>query len=128
MPIRNINPVSMGGPPASYTNGMSVTAPQEFLFVAGQAGIDASGKASSDFEAQARQAWANVTAVLAESGMSIANVVKTTIFLVDPADFPVFAVVRKSVLRDHKPTSTLVYVSALFNPAWKVEIEAIAVK
>lgn len=61
----------------------------DFVYVAGQAGLDpATGEAAgADFEAQARQAFKNLAAVLAMSGSSMDRVVKTTIFLADPDAF-----------------------------------------
>ncbi|MCJ0764820.1 RidA family protein [Variovorax terrae] len=128
MSIHMINPASMGGEPASYSNGMLAEGAQKTVYTAGQIGIDANGVASADVATQCRQAWANIEAILAESGMGITNIVKTTIFLVNPADYATFVEVRKGVLKGHKPASTLVYVSGLVKPEWKVEIEAIAVK
>ncbi|MFT4268727.1 MAG: RidA family protein [Xenophilus sp.] len=126
MSLQKINPASMGGEPASYSNGILAEGPT--LHIAGQIGIDASGAASPDFAAQCRQAWANIRAILADAGMTVQNIAKTTIFLVDRADYATFVAVRKEVLGDHKPASTLVYVSGLVKPEWKVEIEAVAVK
>ena len=60
--------------------------------------------------------------------MTIENIVKTSISLVSPSDFATFADVRKRVLKGHTPAPTLVYMSALVQPDWKVEIEAIAVQ
>lgn len=128
MTVNAINPASMGGAPAAYTNGMQVIGVLQTLYISGQIGIDATGACSSDFAAQTRQAWANVAAILKDAGMTLDNIVKTTIFLVDRADYPTFADIRKDVLKGHKPASTLVYVSGLVRPEWKVEIEAIAVK
>lgn len=128
MPVHSINPASMGSAPAAYTNGLHVVGPHETLYVAGQIGIDANGVASPDFETQARQAWANVFAILEGAGMTVANIVKTTIYLVDRVDNPKFVEVRKAVLQGHKPASTMVYVSGLVKPEWKVEIDVIAVK
>lgn len=128
MTVKPINPASMGGAPAAYTNGMLDTGAKETLYISGQIGIDATGACSPDFAAQTRQVWANLEAILADAGMTLNNIVKTTIFLVDRADYPAFADIRKDVLKGHKPASTLVYVSGLVKPEWKVEIEAIAVK
>lgn len=127
MSVKMINPAVMGGAPASYSNGMLTKTP-ETLYISGQIGIDAKGVASPDFATQARQTWANIEAILADSGMTLENIVKTTIFLVDRADYPVFVDIRKEKLKNHKPASTLVYVSGLVKPEWKVEIEAVAVK
>ncbi len=60
------------------------------LFTAGQPGIDPrTGAAAGDtFEAQARQAIANLRAALEDAGSSLACVVKTTCFVADAAAFP----------------------------------------
>jgi 2-iminobutanoate/2-iminopropanoate deaminase len=126
--IARINPASMGGEPASYSNGILCKAPQATLYVAGQIGIDAKGVASADFEAQTRQTWANIAAILGEAGMTLQDIVKTTIYLVDRADYATFVKVRTGVLNGHKPASTLVYVSGLVKPEWKVEIDVIAAR
>lgn len=127
MKLARINPASMGGEPGTYSNGILADGGRT-LYLAGQIGIDATGAASPDFAEQCRQTWSNIEAILAEADMGIENIVKTTIFLVDRADYPAFVEVRKSVLKTHKPASTLVYVSGLVKPEWKVEIEAVAVR
>lgn len=124
MNFRKVIPAATGGEPAAYSNGILAG---NTLYVAGQTGMDAKGVASPELAQQCRQAWSNVEAVLSQAGMGIGNIAKTTIFLTDPADFPTYAAVRDEVLKGHKPASTLVYVSGLFKPELKVEIEAIAV-
>lgn len=128
MTTTRINPASMGGEPGAYSNGILVEAPAATLYVAGQIGIDASGVSSDDFETQTRQAWSNVEAILVEAGMTLKNIVKTTIYLVNPTDYPTFVKVRTELLDGHKPASTLVYISALAKPQWTVEIDVIAVR
>ena len=128
MTTTRINPASMGGEPGAYSNGILCASPAATLYVAGQIGIDANGVASPDFEAQTRQTWKNIEAILADAGMTLKDIVKTTIFLVNPADYPTFVKVRTEVLDGHKPASTLVYVSALVKPDWKVEIDVIAAR
>lgn len=125
MTVQRINP---GGEPANITQAVLVSGEHQTLYISGQVGADAQGKTAPDFAVQCRQAWANVEAVLAASGMGIENIVRTGIFLTEPEQFTVFADIRKEILRGHKPASTLVYVTALNKPEWKVEIEAIAVK
>ncbi|WP_085676041.1 MULTISPECIES: RidA family protein [unclassified Pseudomonas] len=63
--------------PAVRSNG--------FLFVSGQVGSRKDGSAEPDLAAQVRLAFANLNAILAEAGSSFADVVDTTIFMVDPA-------------------------------------------
>jgi 2-iminobutanoate/2-iminopropanoate deaminase len=128
MTTTRINPAAMGGEPGAYSNGILSKAPEATLYIAGQIGIDAKGVASADFEAQTRQTWANIESILKEAGMTLKDIVKTTIFLVDRADYPTFVKVRSDVLDGHKPASTLVYVSGLVKPEWKVEIDVIAAR
>jgi len=63
----------------------------DLVYTAGQPGIDpATGNVAGDsFEAQARQAFANLQAVLEDAGSSLARVIKVTCFVADPNAFPV---------------------------------------
>ncbi|PWL97012.1 MAG: regulator [Clostridiales bacterium] len=63
----------------------------EFLFLSGQLGIDPkTGVLDGDMASQARRACENIGAILAAAGFSFENVVKTTCYLVDMADFTAF--------------------------------------
>jgi 2-iminobutanoate/2-iminopropanoate deaminase len=63
----------------------------DLVYTAGQAGIDpATGSvAGAAFEAQARQAFANLKAVLEDAGSRLERVIKVTCFVADPNGFPV---------------------------------------
>jgi 2-iminobutanoate/2-iminopropanoate deaminase len=63
--------------------------------------------------AQARQALENVGALLAGRGLAWENVVKTTVFLTDMADYGVFNDVYTEALGDHRPARSLVAVAGL---------------
>ena len=112
----------------AYSPGVLVEGPARTVYVAGQVGVDAEGHVSPDFETQARQVWRNVEAVLAAGGLAISDIVKITTFLIDTKDFATNGKVRGEMLKGHKPASTLVYVSGLVKPEWRVEIEAVAVR
>ena len=63
----------------------------EFLFLSGQLGIDPkTGVLDGDMASQARRACKNIGAIFAAAGFSFENVVKTTCYLVDMADFTAF--------------------------------------
>ena len=111
----------------SYSPGIVVGGGGRTVYVSGQIGADADGQVSADFETQVRQVWRNIGAVLAEAEMGLDDIVKLTTFLIDGQDFPIASRVRSETLREHKPASTLVYVSGLVKPEWRVEIEAVAV-
>jgi len=98
------------------------------IFTAGQLGID---PATSDLvpggvEAETRQALLNLKAVLEAGGASLANVVKTTVFLRDMADFPKMNAIYAEFFSDQAPARSTVQVAAL-PKAGAVEIEAVAI-
>jgi len=98
------------------------------LFTAGQLGLDpATGKlAGDDVETQAGQALSNLEAVLAEAGYTFADVVKSTVFLVDIGDFAkVNAIYADRVGAENAPARSAVQVAAL-PLGGLVEIEMIA--
>lgn len=98
----------------------------DFLFTSGQIGLDpVSGALAEGVEDQARQALANLAAVLAHAGATFADVVKTTIFLADMADFQVVNQVYATQFAAEPPARSTVQVAALPRRA-QVEIEMIA--
>lgn len=98
----------------------------DLLFASGQLGLDpATGNLVDGIEAQTRQALANLQAVLAAAGGSVANVVKTTIFLADMADFATVNAIYGEVFRHEPPARSTVQVAAL-PKGGLVEIEVIA--
>jgi 2-iminobutanoate/2-iminopropanoate deaminase len=98
-----------------------------WLFTSGQIALDpASGElVPGGFEAQARQALANLRAVLAGAGCTFADVVKATIYVTDLADFPRLNALYGEALGDHRPARSTVQVAALPKGAL-VEIDLVA--
>ena len=99
-----------------------------FLFTAGQIALDAaSGQiVSGDIVAQTERVLQNLTAVLSAAGAKWSDVVKTTIFILDMADFAKVNEVYSRVLGDARPARSTVAVSALPRGVM-VEIDAVAV-
>jgi 2-iminobutanoate/2-iminopropanoate deaminase len=98
-----------------------------FLFTAGQIAIDpATGQVvAGDVAAQTERVMANLAAVLATAGTAWKDVVKTTVFLHDMADFPAVNEVYGRALGDARPARSTVQVAALPRNVL-VEIEAVA--
>jgi 2-iminobutanoate/2-iminopropanoate deaminase len=98
-----------------------------FLFTAGQIALDpATGQVvPGDVSAQATRVLANLTAVLAEAGATWSDVVKTTVYLADMADFPKVNEVYSAALGSARPARTTVAVSGLPRNVL-VEIDAVA--
>jgi 2-iminobutanoate/2-iminopropanoate deaminase len=95
----------------------------DWLVLAGQVGADpATGELADGVGAQTRQALANVTAVLGDAGTTLADVAKTTVFLVDMNDFSEMNEIYAEVFDGHRPARTTVAVAALPRGA-RVEIE-----
>lgn len=120
------NPPALGVPP-SYSNGIEVKPAARTLYIAGQVGWHADGRIEEGIAAQTRQAFSNMRTVLQSAGMDLANIVKTTIYMTDPDDYPEYARVRSGILGEVKPASTLVFIKQLVKPELLVEIEAVAV-
>lgn len=121
------NPPELGSPP-TYSNGIEVPATARTLYIAGQVGWDKDYKAvPGGIVAQTQAAFANLRAVLKSAGMDLSNVVKTTVFLVNPDDYAAFAKTRTEILGNVKPASTLVFIKQLVKPDLLVEVEAVAV-
>ena len=98
-----------------------------FLFTAGQIPLDPASMeiVAGDIEPQTRQVMANLTHVLAKAGATWTDVVKTTVFLQDMADFPRFNEVYAAAIGAAQPARSTVQVSALPRGV-SVEVELIA--
>ena len=121
--------VRTGAAPAPVGPYSQAVAHAGLLFASGQIPLDpATGRlVEGDVEAQTRRVLANLAAVLEAGGASLASVVRTTIYLVDLAEFArVNAVYAEHFARDPKPARATVQVAALPLGA-RVEIDALAV-
>ncbi|MBW8839262.1 MAG: RidA family protein [Gemmatimonadetes bacterium] len=98
-----------------------------FLFTAGQVGFDpATGElVDGGIAEQTRQVLQNIRAILEAGNSGLAQVVKTTVFLVDMADFAAMNEVYAELFGTHRPARSTVAVAALPRGA-RVEIEAVA--
>jgi enamine deaminase RidA (YjgF/YER057c/UK114 family) len=126
MQTRHINAEDAAKPAGAYSQAVEVTGATRTLFVSGQVGVDLQGNIPPDAAEQNRLAWTNLVAQLRAAGMTVDNIVKITTILPDPANLSAVRSVRAEFLGDRRTASTLI-VAGLANPAWKVEIEAIAV-
>ncbi|MCD8147545.1 MAG: RidA family protein [Clostridiales bacterium] len=99
------------------------------LFTSGQVPlVPETGKLAGDtIEAQATQVLANLEAVLSAAGMTFANVVKTTVFLTDLADFAAMNAIYATKFPENPPARSCVQVAKLPAGA-KMEMELIASK
>lgn len=97
-----------------------------FVFVSGQLPFDADRQISAtDIAGQTRQVLANIADVLRAENLSLHDVVKTTVWLKQAADFSGFDAAYAHSFGEHRPARSTV-VSDLVLPAALIEIEAIA--
>lgn len=95
----------------------------DWVILSGQVGLDpATTTLAEGVEAQVRQVLANIAAVLADCGGTLADVAKSTVFVTDLADWPVVNAAYAEAFGDHKPARSTVQVAALPGGAL-VEIE-----
>jgi enamine deaminase RidA (YjgF/YER057c/UK114 family) len=126
--VRTHNPVTVAGPFATYAHGVEVEGNLRFLFGAGQTGVDEEGTTGTGIVEQSRLVWRNIREVLSTAGMEISDIVQLNMLLVDRADREEAMRERDAALGDHRPASTLMFISGLARPEWLIEIDYIAAK
>ena len=99
------------------------------VFTAGQIALDPASMTmvGDDVARQTERVLQNLAAVLAEAGCTLSDVVKTTVYLADMADFSVMNEVYAKHFGDHRPARATVEAAAL-PKGGLVEIDAIAVR
>ena len=116
--------------PRGYANGIAASG--RIVFVSGQVGWNAQGRfEATDFVGQARQALANVVAVLGEAGARPEHIARMTWYVVDKREYvassKALGAVYREVIGNHYPAMTAVEVAALVEDRARVEIEVTAV-
>ncbi len=130
MTITPVNPETLHRNPA-FSQAIAVEGPYRTVYVGGQNAVDVDGNVvgQGDIEAQAEQVARNLQAALEAAGATLDDVVKLTIYLVEPhSAFPAYgAFQRVWGMPAIPPTISLLYVSGLFQPDFLVEVDAVAV-
>ncbi|MGN6571881.1 MAG: RidA family protein [Pseudolabrys sp.] len=130
--IRIVNPEALGKPLGQYSHMTRVKA-SEFLFIAGQLGVDKDGKFTGDgsFDAQCVQTFANIETALKSAGAGWGNVVQFTTYLVHSQDIPNFMKYRlrefpKMFSNGVYPPNTLLMIDRLVLEPALIEVQAVA--
>jgi enamine deaminase RidA (YjgF/YER057c/UK114 family) len=98
------------------------------IVVSGTAPVEPDGSSTpGDAEVQAARCLAIIAAALEELGGGLADVVRTRMFIVDASDADRVGRAHGAAFAEVRPAATMVVVSALLRPEWRVEIEAEAV-
>jgi 2-iminobutanoate/2-iminopropanoate deaminase len=125
---RPVSPAAIRAPFARYSHGLLVAPGARMLFASGQLGVAPDDTVPEDIEAQAVLCFENIGAILAEAGMSFADVVRFNAFVTDRAYFPVYGTVRSRYVAGDAFASTLVVVSGFVRPEFKIEVEVTAAR
>lgn len=115
-------PQSAGG----YAQAVEVSGFSRILHVSGQIPMTHDGVVPSSFGDQCRLVWANIEAQLRASEMTFDNLVKATTFLSDRRYAAENGEVRRAVLGNRAPALTVI-IAGIYDEAWLLEIEAIAI-
>ena len=121
--IARSNPETVSRP-TGYSHAIEIRDAERRLVISGQVGMTVDGTVPDTGGGQIDQALTNLRAVLEANDMTVANLVKTTVFLTDRSLLGAYRAARAAVFGDHAPASTLLFVSGLADPRWVVEIEA----
>ena len=127
---RIVAPADIAPPAANYAHAIVSEHTLKWLHTSGVVPTRPDGTVPSAIETQAEVVWANLSALLREAGMTAADVVSVTTYVVVD-HLPMLAKVmaaRDTALGGRKVASTLVTVPALARPEWKMEIALIAAR
>lgn len=125
---RALNPAAIRPPFARYSHGIALPAGARLVVTSGQLGIAPDDTVPEDVEAQAVLCFENIKAILAEAGMTLADVVRFSAFVTDRAYFPIYGAVRGRYVAGNAFASTLLVVSGFTRPEFKIEVEATAAR
>ena len=105
---------------------MAVPADHRLVITSGQLGIGPDERIPADIETQADLCFANIAAVLAEDGMTMANVVRLSVFVTAREHMDGYRRSRDRQFPGTPPSTTLIVVAGLARREFVIEIEAIA--
>jgi len=126
--LKLLNPPTVVKPFSRYSQAVEVPANCRWLHISGQVGATPDGTILEGFEAQARQVWQNISAILTAAGMGVEHLVKVNIFVTSAEYVGPSRAIRDAALKGATPASTFLVVAALAHPDLVVEIEAVAAK
>jgi enamine deaminase RidA (YjgF/YER057c/UK114 family) len=126
--LSRITPAGIRPPAAHYSHATAVPANARWLYLSGQVGVAPDGTIPDDTADQAEICIANILEILRAADMAPADLVRLTTYLVDLDDRPGYMTVRDRFVGSPPPASTLLVISALADPRYRIEIEAVAAK
>lgn len=126
MPIETVSTADAPRPAGHYSQA---TVHDGLIFVAGQLGVlpDGTHRPEASFEDQARQALANLLAIVRAGGSAPERLLKVNVYIVGVEHWPVFNTVYAEMMGDARPARAVIPVPELHH-GYLVEIDAIAAR
>jgi 2-iminobutanoate/2-iminopropanoate deaminase len=118
------NPQDVHEPVGLYSLQIEIRGNERLLVLSGQVGMRQDGTLPADPLEQIDIAFENILRNLRSANMDVKDIIKLTYYLVGEIDTPKRREVVLSKLRGHQPCSTVLYVTALASPMFRVEIDA----
>jgi enamine deaminase RidA (YjgF/YER057c/UK114 family) len=126
--LRDRTRISSGSPYEPRIGFSRAIAVDDRVLVSGTAPVWPDGSCDPDPGVQARRCLRIIEDALVDAGASMSQVVRTRMYLVDPADADAVGRAHGEVFAETRPAATMVVVKALLDERWKVEIEAEAAR
>lgn len=123
-----LSPTAIRPPFGHYSHGVLIPAGAELIVTSGQLGATAGDDVPTKIEDQAVICFENIKAILAEGGMSFADVVRLNAYVTKREDFSAYMAVRDRYTVAPLPASTLMIVSGFTRAEFLVEVEALAAR
>jgi enamine deaminase RidA (YjgF/YER057c/UK114 family) len=123
-----LNPAGVRPPFGRYSHGIAVPAGGRLVFCSGQLGVRVGDTLPQSVEGQAEICFRNIEAILADAGMTMADIVRLNAFVTRREDMKSYMLVRDRFVSDPPPASTLVIVAGFTRPEFLVEVEATAAR
>lgn len=120
MTKRELRSTGAPAPSGAYSQGIVAG---DFLFLSGQGPFDASGElVNGSFEAEVRQVFANLAAVAAEGGKTLADAVRVGVYLHDLATFDEMDAIYRETFPEPRPARTTIETPL---PGFGIEVDAV---
>ena len=123
-----IRPPDLAPPAAQYAHAVLSHGPQRLLHTSGVVPTRVDGTVPESLEEQASLVWHNLTAIVRAAEMALTDLVSITTYVVVGETLGPVMAARDTALQGHLVASTLLTVPALAQPAWKLEIAAVAAR
>jgi enamine deaminase RidA (YjgF/YER057c/UK114 family) len=125
--MQRLNPDTVPKPASAYVQAVVHAASARRLVISGQIGMTAEGKLLDGMEAQLRQCWINLFAVMKAAGFEKRHLVKSVIYVTRPGQIALSRRLRDEAMDGHASASTYLEIAGLASPDLLCEIEGEAV-